>query len=160
LRLAAEEERAALENLVQLYSYDWSEIGHFDVAEDGRFKAMDLAPYWLDEWRHPFLLRIDDQLAGFALIHERSRLTGKTGVFDMAEFFVMRRFRRQGVGLAAAFASFDRFKGPWEVRQRDENVAATTFWRRAIGDYTAGNYQEARWNSSEWIGLVQTFSTV
>jgi predicted acetyltransferase len=80
-------------------------------------------------------------------------------VFDMTEFFVLRRFRRHGVGLAAAFAAFDLFKGAWEVRQREENVAATTFWRRAIGDYTGGNYEESRWDRSEWTERVQTFST-
>jgi len=77
----------------------------------------------------------------------------------MAEFFVMRSYRRRGVGLAAAFAAFDRFKGPWEVRQRDENVAAIAFWRRAIHDYTRGNYREVRWDGPEWTGVVQTFST-
>lgn len=159
LSLATEHERVALENLAQLYAHDWSELIHFDVGEDGRFEDMGLARYWLDDWRHPFLLRVDDKLAGFALIARRSRLTGRIGVFDMAEFFVMRRFRRRGVGLAAAFAAFDRFKGPWEVRQRDENPATTTFWRRAIGDYTNGSYRETRSNSPEWTGLVQSFST-
>jgi predicted acetyltransferase len=159
MRPAAAEDRAVLENLAQLYTYDWSEMSHFDIGENGRFEDMALAPYWTDDWRHPFLLRVGDRLAGFALILERSRLTGAPGVFDMAEFFVLRKFRRQGVGLQAAFTAFDRFKGRWEVRQRDENAAATAFWRRAIGEYTRGNYQEVRWNSPKWTGLVQTFST-
>ena len=148
-----------LENLVQLYVYDWSELSGLDVGDDGRFGDLPLEPYWVDDWRHPFLLRVGDRLAGFALILEHSRLTGAHGVFDMAEFFVMRRYRRQGVGIAAAFAAFDRFKGPWEVRQRDENAAATAFWHRAIGDYTRGNYEERRCDSPEWTGPVQTFST-
>ena len=63
------------------------------------------------------------------------------------------------MGLAAAFAAFDLFKGPWEIRQREENPAATTFWRRAIGDYTRGNYEEVRWDRPEWTERVQTFST-
>jgi predicted acetyltransferase/GrpB-like predicted nucleotidyltransferase (UPF0157 family) len=159
LRPAAAQEREVLENLVQLYSYDWSELTPLDVGDDGRFKGIALAAYWLDEWRHPLLLRVDETLAGFALVVQRSRLTGRSDVFDMAEFFVMRRFRRQGVGLAAAFAAFDRFRGPWEVRQRDENAAATTFWRRAIDRYTHGHYQETRWSTPEWTGAVQTFST-
>ncbi len=102
-----------LENLAQFYSYDFSEVLEMYVDEDGRFGDVDLTPYWVDEWRHPFLLRVDDKLAGFALISERSKITGKSGVFDMTEFFVLRRFRRHGVGRAAAFAAFDRFGGPW-----------------------------------------------
>ena len=156
---AAEEERAIVENLAQLYVYDWSELLHLEIGQDGRFGNFLLTPYWVDDWRHPFLLRVGDTLAGFALIEERSKVTGESGVFDMTEFFVLRRFRRRGVGLAAAFAAFDLFKGRWEVRQREENAAATAFWRRAIGDYTRGNYQEVRWDRAEWTELVQTFST-
>jgi predicted acetyltransferase len=156
---ATEDERTVLENLVQLYVYDWSELLHFEIGANGRFDDFPLDAYWLDDWRHPFLLRVGDDLAGFALIEERSKVTDNRGVFDMTEFFVLRRFRRRGVGLAAAFAAFDRFKGPWEIRQREENPAATTFWRRAIGDYTRGNYQDMRWDRPEWTELVQTFST-
>jgi predicted acetyltransferase len=128
------------------------------VRDDGRFHALALDAYWLDDWRHPFLIRVDDALAGFALIASRSKLTGTPGVFDMAEFFVMRRYRRQGVGIAAAFAAFDRFRGPWEVRERDENQASIAFWRRAIASYTGGRYAEARVDD-DWNGVVQTFST-
>jgi predicted acetyltransferase len=154
---AATEERGVIENLMQLYTYDWSELGPFDVGEDGRFEDYPLDAYWRDDWRHPFLLRVDGKLAGFALVAERSRLTGAAGVFDMAEFFVMRRYRRKGVGQEAAFAAFDRFKGRWEIRQRDENVAATAFWRRAIARYTDGKYEEVRWDDGAWTGPVQTF---
>jgi predicted acetyltransferase len=160
LRPAPLAERGALESLMQLYAYDWSEILPLDVGTDGRFAGAKLDAYWGEEGHHPFLLRVDDTLAGFALIAERSRLTGARGVFDMAEFFVLRRFRRQGVGIAAAFAAFDRFKGPWEVRQRVEATAATAFWQRAVGAYTGGRYEQAAWSAPEWTGPVQRFSTV
>jgi len=152
-------ERGALDNLMQLYIYDWSELRPLDVAGDGRFPDDPLDAYWEDDWRHALLLRVDGRLAGFALVAARSHLTGAAGVFDMAEFFVMRRYRRQGVGLAAASAAFDRFAGPWEIRQRDENVAATAFWRRVADRYTRGRYREVRWNDGAWIGPVQTFSS-
>ena len=159
LQPAAKGEGPALESLVQLYAYDWSELLALDVADDGRFEGIPLERYWVDAWRHPLLLRVEGKLAGFALVHERSRLTGAKGVFDMAEFFVLRRFRRQGVGLAAAIAAFERFRGPWEVRQREVNTAATTFWRRAIGPYTRDAYEELRWSSPDWSGIVQKFSS-
>jgi predicted acetyltransferase len=156
---ATRDERGTLENLLQLYAHDWSELLPLDVGGDGRFDDYPLDAYWLEEWRHPFLLRVDGKLAGFALVSERSRLTGAAGVTDMAELFVMRRYRHRGIGCAAAFAAFDRFKGPWEVRQRTENVQATAFWRRAIERYTNGNYREDAVNDPTWVGLVQRFSS-
>src|SRR3954468_1702807 len=93
---ASRDERRTLENLLQLYVYDWSEILPLDVRDDGRFEDFPLEAYWRDDWRHPFLLRVDGKLGVFALVSERSRLTGTAGVVDMAEFFVMRKYRRQG----------------------------------------------------------------
>ncbi|HEX4445705.1 MAG TPA: GNAT family N-acetyltransferase [Polyangiaceae bacterium] len=156
---ASSHERALLQNLAQLYCYDFSEVLEMHVAEDGRFEDVNLAPYWVDEWRHPFLLRVEGKVAGFALIAGRSAITGQSGVFDMTEFFVLRRFRRHGVGRAAAVAAFERFRGPWEIRQREENPDATAFWRRTIDEYTGGQYEETRWARPRWSEIVQTFST-
>lgn len=152
-------ERVLLENLAQFYYYDFSEVLEMYVDDDGRFGDIDLTPYWVDEWRHPFLIRVGDKLAGFALISQRSKITCETGVLDMTEFFVLRRFRRHGVGRAAAFAAFDRFGGRWEVREREENPHATAFWRRTIDEYTRGDYEETRWVRPQWSEIVQTFST-
>jgi predicted acetyltransferase len=91
LRPATRAERVAVENLMQLYAHDWSELRPLEVGDDGRFAPYPLDVYWEDDWRHPLLIRADDRIAGFALISARSRLTGAAGVFDMAEFFVLRR---------------------------------------------------------------------
>ena len=156
---AGESDRPTIENLMQLYAYDFSELGHPVIGDDGRFARYPLDPYWREDGRHPLLLRSDGALAGFVLISARSRLTGADGVFDVAEFFVLRAHRRKGVGLAAACAAFDRFKGRWEVRQRRANVAATAFWRRAIGHHTGGKFDERDWDDATWSGPVQTFSS-
>jgi predicted acetyltransferase len=155
---ASVNERGVLANLMQLYVYDWSEILPLDVGPDGRFAEHAIDSYWQDDWRHPFLLRVDGALAGFALVAGRSRLTGQPGIHDMAEFFVMRRYRRRAVGLTAARAAFDRFPGPWEIRQRPDATAATAFWRRAIAQYTGGAYREVAWNDAAWTGPVQFFT--
>ena len=42
---AAKEERVALDNLMQLYAYDWSELGPHDVGDDGRFADYELEGY-------------------------------------------------------------------------------------------------------------------
>ena len=50
----------------------------------------------------------------------------------MAEFFVLRKYRRGGVGTDAARAVFARFPGEWQTRQQFVNEAAIAFWRRTI----------------------------
>jgi predicted acetyltransferase len=154
---AAREDEPRLAALYEYYAYELSDVLSMDVGEDGRFHAPPLELYWSDPRRHPFLVRVDDQIAGFALIQRRSRLTGDESINDVAEFFVLKRHRRHGVGEQLARALFDRFRGRWEVRGRKENVAAAAFWRRVIGRYTDGRYEEIDMDDERWRGPVQRF---
>ena len=151
--------RQVLANLMQLYVHDWSEWLPLDLDVEGRFAVPPLDAYFREADHHAFLIESEGKLVGFALVVGRSRLTGTPGVHDVAEFFVVRGHRRRGVGAAAAAALFARFEGPWEVRQRHENEAATAFWRRAIGRFTGGPYEETRWTGERWSGIVQRFSS-
>jgi predicted acetyltransferase len=152
-------DHVVLDNLWQLYVHDFSEQMDLPLRDDGRFEGRAFDAWWVDPWRHAFLLRVDGGLAGFALIEERSRLTGASGVHDMVEFFVARGHRRRGVGRRAAIAAFERFRGPWEVRQQPTSVAATAFWRRVIGAYTGGDFEDIAWSDGAWTGTVQRFTS-
>jgi predicted acetyltransferase len=154
---AAVADAATLARLFQYYVYDLSDVVNADLGADGRFALPALDAYWAETWRHPFLVRVDDQLAGFALVNQKSRITGDTTTWDIAEFFVMRRYRRRGVGTAIATQLFDSFRGPWEVRQLQANHAATSFWRRVIDEYTRGQFNEIALDDERWRGPVQSF---
>ena len=156
---ATTDDRERLAALFELYVYDFSETLGLDVQEDGHFRAPPLDAYWTDPRCHAFLIRVDGRLAGFALVQERSRLTGDESVRDVAEFFVMRRYRRRGVGEVAARSLFDRFRGPWEVRQKTENLPATAFWRQTLARYTHGKFDEVVWDDARWRGPVQSFDS-
>jgi predicted acetyltransferase len=157
---AAPSDHQALRNLMQLYAYDFSEILPADVEATGLFTAPSLDVYWTDAWRFPFLIRASKQIAGFALVHQRSRLSGADDVWDMAEFFVLRRYRRLGVGMAAAEKIFTCHPGAWEVRQHDANTSATAFWRRAIATATGGGFTEEHLDDARWCGPVQRFNNL
>ena len=118
-------DKQVLRHLVEFYVYDYSDYMGWDVDEHGVFGYRYLDHYWTEPDRHPFFIRVDGRLAGFALVRAGAP-------HDMAEFFVMRKYRRGGVGTDAARMVFERFPGTWEVRQMKENVAATIFWRSAI----------------------------
>lgn len=150
-------EEPVLRNLTQLYAYDFSEIMGSDIPDSGRFPDSIIDGCVDGACRHAFLLRVDDRLAGFAIVETRSRLTGDESVRDMAEFFVARRHRGRGVGAEAARVLFDRFGGRWEVRETNRNVAALAFWRKVIGRYTGGHFEESVHDGPRWRGPVQTF---
>jgi predicted acetyltransferase len=54
--------------------------------------------------------------------------------FRLAEFFILKRYRRTGIGLHAAQALFDRFRGRWQLSILARNAPAIAFWRRVLGD--------------------------
>ena len=122
---ASGDDREVVARLLELYAHDFSERNGADVGDDGTFGYARLDDYWHEPDRHPLLFRVDGRLAGFALVRSGAP-------HDMAEFFVLRKYRRGKVGTDAARDVFARFPGAWQTRQQFENTAAIAFWRRAI----------------------------
>jgi predicted acetyltransferase len=122
---ALDDDRTVIQRLLQLYHYDFSEFDGSDVNPHGEYLHRYFDEYWTDSDRKAFLFWAEGALAGFALV-----FTGEP--HDIAEFFVMRKYRRRGVGARAAASLFDQFPGRWTVRQQLANPAATAFWRKAI----------------------------
>jgi predicted acetyltransferase len=154
---ATASEKPALANLMQLYHYDLSEVNGADVDESGRFDSACLDAYWTEADRHPFLIRVAGQLAGFALAHRWSRLHNPFDGHSIADFFVLRRYRRQGVGRTAAILLFDRFPGAWEVSSSADNVPGHVFWRGVVDHYTGGHYAETWLQTPLWRGPIESF---
>lgn len=135
-------DRPVLWRLLQLYLHDFSEIDGRTVDERGEFEYRWFDHYWTDPKRIPLLVRVDGAWAGFALI--------RRGVPNqMAEFFVVRKHRRSGVGRSAAAECFRRFPGRWQIHEIAANEAAIAFWRAVI----PGPYQE----TSNASGFSQRF---
>lgn len=151
---AKPEDAPTLANLLQLYLHDFTDFAEWDVDASGRFSEDDLHGCWTDPRRHPFLLVVDGHLAGFAIVDRGSAVREDPDVTDMAEFFVMRRYRRHGVGREVARRLFGQFPGRWEVRQMRGNAGARAFWRRIIGEYCDGAYTES---IGRFGGTMQSF---
>lgn len=129
-----------LARLLQLYIYDFTEFEYQPVGEDGRYSYRYLDEYWAPapgEQRHAYFIRLGGrELAGFVLV----RVVNGSNV--MAEFFVMRPYRRGGTGSAAAKLAFAAHEGEWIVHEHPKNLPAQTFWRRVIGDVSGGAFSE------------------
>jgi len=133
---ALSDHEPVLANLLELYAHDMSEYAELELGADGRFGYEYLSSYWKEEGRYPFLIKTRNNLAGFALARRLSPIDGIEPVMDMAEFFVIRGFRRLGVGTNAAFHIWKRFPGPWQIRVRDRNRPGTSFWAQSIEAFT------------------------
>jgi len=144
LDAAASAEARLLANLLALYMHDMSEIFPVEVGADGRFAYDKLPLYWSEpERRFPFLIRAGGKLAGFALATRGLSGEGATELLDVAEFFVLRSYRRSGVGREAAFLLWNRLPGRWVVRVSEGNRAGIPFWRSTVQEYTSGVFSES-----------------
>lgn len=135
------EQEPILANLLELYAHDFSEFSELDIGEDGRFNYPHLSLYWKEPRRHPFLIKAYGKLAGFVLVQKGSQLSADKEIWDVAEFFILRRYRRHGIGMKAAHAVWSMFEGKWEVRVMEHNSQAKEFWRRAVKEFTGETIQ-------------------
>jgi predicted acetyltransferase len=135
IRPASVAEKAVLENLLELYMYDFSEFVDLEIGPDGRFGYGDLDIYWTEPERYPLLVYSDTRLAGFALIDGLPRGSPDVIVWDVAEFFILRGCRRAGIGTEVAHRVWKRFPGRWQVRVIVSNQPAYRFWHQAIKSF-------------------------
>jgi predicted acetyltransferase len=149
---ASAQQQATVANLLELYAHDFSEFHELKLGPDGRFGYPNLDSYWSDANRQPFLVWLDGQLAGFVLVKKGSELSDRQDVWDMAEFFVVRGYRRLGIGTQIAQDVWRKLPGPWEIRVMEGNRSAHAFWRHAISAFDGDAVSSSRFekNGGGW----------
>lgn len=143
-----------IRRMLELYQHDLSDIWDQDLDEHGEY-GYALDRYWSAPLHQAFVFRVGGHYAGFALVDDDVCL--KESQLWMAQFFVVRKYRRCGVGARAAGVVFDTLRGRWEVGQMPRNLAARDFWRRTIGAYTQGAFVEHELHDRRWDGWLQCF---
>lgn len=133
---ASPEQEPILANLLELYAYDFSEFLGLKLGANGRFGYEQLPLYWKEPDRYPFLITVDGHWAGFVFVRRGSQISGDANIWDVAEFFIVRGYRRLGIGRKAAHEVWKKFPGTWEVRVIDRNQKAKDFWGRVIREFT------------------------
>jgi predicted acetyltransferase len=112
--------------LLELNAYEFSAIDGQDIGPDARYGYPYLDHYFdPSENRAALLFEADGQLAGFALI----RLGPPHRV---AEFLILPKYRRRGLGEEAARSVFTRWPGEWITHEIPGNQGAVAFWRAVI----------------------------
>lgn len=137
-----ENEKEIILNLMQLYTYELSffedETTNFKLLDNGLYKVSKyIELYWKEEERHPYILKYNGELAGFVLERFNEDDTN-----EIAEFFVLNKYRKLGAGTFMAKEIFKRYKGKWEIRTLLKNKRAQEFWRKVVKEVSNNNYKE------------------
>lgn len=159
---ARPDQRDLVWRLLQLYLYDHSAFAsatdrHGVIGADGRFAYPRFADYWTgDPRRAVVLFQVAGDPAGFALMNDWAP-SGDPVDWAMAEFFVLAKYRRAGIGSRAARRLFADLPGLWELGVTDYNKPALAFWRRALATARVGGLEESSGAGRCWLGPIFRF---
>ncbi|NUT75828.1 GNAT family N-acetyltransferase [Pseudomonas sp. C1C7] len=142
LHAAHRDELETIENLMQFYTYDFSEWLPLELGEHGFFSLQPLTDYWRNPATRPFLIRVNGELAGFVTVDDNIQVPGAE--HNIGYLFVARRFRGQGVARFVVSALLSRVPGQWQIFHLDENPCARAFWARVVADLAAGEFTSHR----------------
>ena len=153
-------ETSVVANMMQLYIHDFSEFWfdqpQGDVEANGLYALPDnLQSYWDDPDRVALLVKLTGTIVGFAMLNVHAH-SGKPVDWNMGEFFILRKYRRAGIGTAAAQAIFANFPGRWETAVARRNVGAQIFWQRQAEDH--GAFEGLDLRTTEWNGPIFRFT--
>ena len=137
-----EKDKNILFNLMQLYTYELSfyedETTNFTLLDSGLYAMNDyLELYFKEESRHPYILKYDNKLAGFVMQRHNSE-----NINEIAEFFVLNKYRRMGAGTFMANKMFELYKGKWEISILIKNERAKCFWRNVVNKVSNSKFEE------------------
>ena len=134
----------AMQNMARFYAYDMSEyLGNepgWEMPENGLYECIDFKKYWETADTFPFFIRYGNELAGFAIVDKKGSAPDID--FNMAQFFILRKFQHKGLGRYVAQQLFDKFQGTWEAMVLPGNEGSYRATRAAIQDYTKGEFTE------------------
>ena len=126
----------------ELYIYDGSQHTFLDVNGLGLYDDLDdLDLYWTEENRHPFFIKVDNRLAGFILVYNGRQIEEIESNYAIDDFFVMNKYKRQGIGKYCVKYILDNFKGKWQIWFHPNNEVGKNFWIKTIDEYTKGKFE-------------------
>jgi predicted acetyltransferase len=133
-----------IQNMARFYVYDLSRYcGHdsidWSMPEDGMYESTDFKNYFEDNDRKAYLIKVNDELAGFVLINKMA-ISPHTD-WNLGEFFIISRWQNKGIGERVANYIWDHHIGIWEISVIPENKKSIRFWEKAISNYTENRFK-------------------
>jgi predicted acetyltransferase len=122
---------SCIENLMQFFNHELSAWYPVSLAEHGLYQLRPKAVYWAESNTQPFLLRVDGELAGFAVV-DGEVLEPASSRYNLGYFFLVRRFRGRGLAQQAFAQLLQRLPGAWEVYYLAQNQLAGQFWPKTL----------------------------
>ncbi|MGF0238462.1 GNAT family N-acetyltransferase [Rhodococcus sp. IEGM1300] len=138
LHAAQRDELQTIENLMQFYLYDFSEWLPLKFADHGFYSNQIETAYWRNPATRPFLIKVDDEIAGFVTVDDNTHIDGAE--HNIGYMFVGRRWRGRGVAKFVVSTLLSQIPGQWQIFHIDANQPARLFWANAMAQLEGVEY--------------------
>ncbi len=155
IETAAPDTLQIVKNMFVAYFYDMSQyddgliinpygLPHWAAFGPGGPKTAEECAamnWWIRDRCEAIIIRADGVSAGFTFIcADKAHLPPEID-FELLDFYIAPKYRRQSVGRQAARLILNRQRGRWQLFELARNLPALTFWRGFLADYTNGAYE-------------------
>ena len=130
-----------LYRLLQYSLFEESETDLNEMTSEGLFEYKYFDKYFTDNDRWAYFIKEKqtNKLLGFVMIN--CVLEFSYNGHSIAEYLIIPKYRRLGLGKRVAFEILDRFKGNWEIKPSFQSEKAYLFWKKVVEEYTQNNYE-------------------
>lgn len=141
LEQATEKDKNVLFKLLQYSLFEESETDLNEMNSNAEFDYKYFDKYFTDNDRFAYFIKetISGKLLGFAMINQHTEVVPNG--WSIAEFLIIPKYRRLGIGKKVAFELFDKFDGNWEVSPSFGSKKALTFWEKTISEYCNNDFK-------------------
>ena len=141
LEQATEKDKNVLFKLLQYSLFEESETDLNEMNENAEFDYQYFNKYFTDNDRFAYLIKeqSSNKLLGFAMVNKHTEVVSDG--WCIAEFLIIPKYRRLGIGKKVAFSLFDKFNGNWEVSPSFGSEKAFVFWKKTISEYSKNNFK-------------------
>ena len=145
-----EDKKDVLYRLLQYSLFEESESDLNEMNDEALFEYRYFDNYFSDSDRDAFFIKEKDtnKLLGFVMVNSYVQKF-KEG-HSIAEYLIIPKYRRKGLGKKVATLIFEKYPGNWEVQPSFNNEKAYLFWKNVVESYKKDNY--------EYDGKIFTFT--
>lgn len=136
------ENKEILKNIYQFYLYDMSEYNNEEIDSMGLYDVDFLNLFFDDNGLTSFFIKAAEKIVGVILL-QSGKWAPRTGEdYYISEFFVLNKYRRNGVGKKALKELFSLYPGKYMLGQMTNNNRAINFWKSVYSEFNI-EYKES-----------------
>jgi predicted acetyltransferase len=141
----SKDEKEILRNLIEKYDYEFSQYHKRDVNDLGLYDNDYIINSLTENNSFAYFIKVDNKLAGFVMVNDCPIINLETN-YTMADFFVLYKYRKTGVGTFVVKSIFEKYKGKWGIMYHPKNIPSKKFWNKVVHECTNGKYETIKDN--------------